>query len=234
MTQDVISPYRLTLQSDHLWLDDVEYELQQELGRGKSAISWLYRRTTANSTLPAQIVLKRYCQTGHQTIDFSQALAFELCSYQRLQCAGIAHPRLLAYSHEHYCLAKAFIAGELISDLLIRQGLDDRHFRPMFAMAQQLEQHGFHIGYFPTNFVLNAQGLFYIDYEAHPYNGEWDFANWGIYYWLNRDGMRQFIATGDVRHINQPGQPKPWVTPFQRQRESLMRRLANGASPIGK
>ena len=222
------SPHALRLQEQTLWLADEPYQLVRELGRGKSAISYLYRRAggpEAQSALPVEVVLKRYCSTQKQTIPFAQALEFELCSYQRLQQAAILHPRLLGYSVEAYCLVKEYIAGELIIDLLVEEGLDDRHFRPIFVMAEQLQRAGWHIDYYPANFVLNERGLFYIDYEAHPYLAEWDFAHWGIFYWLNREGIRRFRETGDPIHINKPGQPKPWDAPFAAQRESLLRRL---------
>jgi hypothetical protein len=222
------SPNPMRLEGETLWLANSRYQLIRELGRGKSAISYLYQRieTESEDGLPQQLVLKRYCITEAQTIPFTQALEFELCSYQRLQQAAIAHPALLGYSLNTYCLAKEYVAGELIIDLLEQEGLDDRHFRAIFAMAAQLQQAGWHIDYYPANFVLNSQGLHYIDYEAHPYQAEWDFTHWGIFYWLNREGIRRFRATGDVAHINKPGQPKPWDEPFMRQRESLLRRLA--------
>ena len=218
----------LALQETTLLLDGIAYTCVRELGRGKSAISWLYRRQGSDSSLPEQVVLKRYCSTEIQTIPFAQILEFELCSYLRLGQSGIAHPQLLGYSEEHYCLAKEYIAGELIVDIQQREGLDDRHFRAMLTMADSLKQAGWHVDFFPTNFVLNAAGLHYIDYEAHPYNEEWNFQNWGIFYWLNREGMAAYLASGDVAHINKPGQPKPLEQPFLRQRESVLRRLQAG------
>lgn len=219
------SPQPLRLADGLLWLHDQAYRPVRELGRGKSAISFLYQPVTASAGSPAALVLKRYRSTADETIPFAQTLAFELTSYQRLQQAGVRHPTLLGFSPTDYCLAKEYIEGEVIIDILEREGLDDRHFRAALAMAAQLQQAGFHVDYYPANFVLNPDGLYYIDYEAHPYQAEWDFANWGIFYWLNQEGIRQFRATGDPRHINKPGQPKPWDEPFMRQRESLLRRL---------
>ncbi len=222
-----ISPHPLALTDQQLWLGKTPYRLIKELGRGKSAISYLYQCQGERDVdgLPDQVVLKHYRPTPEQIIPFSQTLEFELCSYHRLQKSDISHPRLLAFCADAYCLVKEFIAGEVIIDLLVEQGLDDRHFRPIFTMAKQVQQAGWHIDYYPANFVLNEQGLFYIDYEAHPYNAEWDFANWGIFYWLNREGIRRFRESGEITHINKPGQPKPWDEPFMAQRESLLRRL---------
>jgi hypothetical protein len=39
------------------------------------------------------------------------------------------------------------------------------------------------IDYFPTNFIVQNDELYYIDYECNEYSGEWNFENWGIKYW---------------------------------------------------
>ncbi|WP_409421505.1 hypothetical protein ABHF91_00230 [Pseudaeromonas sp. ZJS20] len=217
---------QLELDDQQLRLEGVPYQAVRELGRGKSAISWLYQRQADHPSLPRELVLKRYCQTGYETVPFDQILDFELCSYLRLMESGIPHPHLLAYSQAHYALAKEYIAGELIVEIQQREGLDDRHFGAMLQMAGRLQAAGYHVDFFPTNFVLNERGLHYIDYEAHPYSEEWNFANWGIFYWLNREGMAAYLSSGEVGHINKPGEPKPLEAPFLRQRESILRRLS--------
>ena len=39
------------------------------------------------------------------------------------------------------------------------------------------------IDYFPTNFILQNDVLYYVDYECNDYMDEWNFENWGIKYW---------------------------------------------------
>ena len=39
------------------------------------------------------------------------------------------------------------------------------------------------IDYFPTNFIVQDDLLFYIDYECNDYMDEWNFENWGVKYW---------------------------------------------------
>ena len=39
------------------------------------------------------------------------------------------------------------------------------------------------IDYFPTNFIVQNEQIFYIDYECNNYMDEWNFENWGIKYW---------------------------------------------------
>jgi len=46
--------------------------------------------------------------------------------------------------------------------------------------------------------------LAYIDYELNDYSDEWSFEKWGIWYWVNREGVTRFLETGDPSAINDP------------------------------
>jgi hypothetical protein len=59
------------------------------------------------------------------------------------------------------------------------------------------------------NFVIHQKELFYIDYEVSSYSGEWNFENWGLYYWLNPEGVSHFLETGSADKLNKPGVCKP-------------------------
>lgn len=50
-------------------------------------------------------------------------------------------------------------------------------------MAKVLYEAGLNIDYFPTNFIVQDEKIFYIDYECNNYMDEWNFENWGIKYW---------------------------------------------------
>ena len=56
-------------------------------------------------------------------------------------------------------------------------------FEQVEQMAEQAKAHGLNIDYFPTNFVVHGNLLYYVDYECNNYMEEWNFANWGIKYW---------------------------------------------------
>lgn len=49
------------------------------------------------------------------------------------------------------------------------------------------------IDYFPTNFVLQNEVLYYIDYECNDYMDEWNFENWGIKYWSKTPVFLKYI-----------------------------------------
>ena len=50
-------------------------------------------------------------------------------------------------------------------------------------MCAKLYPARLNIDYYPTNFVVQNDLLYYIDYECNNYMAQWNFENWGIKYW---------------------------------------------------
>jgi hypothetical protein len=72
----------------------------------------------------------------------------------------------------------------------------------LIDMAQIAEASGYNLDYFPTNFIVCDETLYYIDYEINLFDPEWSLKNWGIYYWANTDGFKEFLVSGDASKIN--------------------------------
>ena len=53
------------------------------------------------------------------------------------------------------------------------------------------------IDYFPTNFVVLEDKLYYIDYECNDYMEEWNFENWGIKYWSQTKEFLEYVNKGN-------------------------------------
>ena len=51
------------------------------------------------------------------------------------------------------------------------------------------------IDYFPTNFILWQNVLYYVDYECNAYMEEWNFENWGIKYWSKTKEFLEYEQT---------------------------------------
>ena len=51
------------------------------------------------------------------------------------------------------------------------------------------------IDYFPTNFILWQNVLYYVDYECNAYMEEWNFENWGIKYWSKTKEFLEYERT---------------------------------------
>jgi hypothetical protein len=49
------------------------------------------------------------------------------------------------------------------------------------------------IDYFPTNFVVQDEKLYYIDYECNGYMEQWNFENWGIKYWSKSKEFLEYL-----------------------------------------
>lgn len=153
------------------------YQVIRLLGKGKGGYSYQVTDGTG------QFVLK---QIHHEPCDYYQfgdKLASELGDYERLNQIGILMPRLLAVDVENERILKQYIDGPTIYELVLSDGVKPEYLAQMREMCAVLYPAGLNIDYFPTNFVVRNEQLFYIDYECNPYMEQWDFENWGVGYW---------------------------------------------------
>lgn len=158
-------------------LNEKEYAVVRLLGKGKGGYSYLVTDGAG------EYVLK---QIHHEPCDyytFGDKLASELRDYERLCRIGIPMPKLMDVDREQERILKEYIPGDTI-DILVREDrMGEDFFRQMEDMCRLLYPENINIDYFPTNFVVCAGKLFYIDYECNDYMEQWDFEHWGSKYW---------------------------------------------------
>ena len=53
------------------------------------------------------------------------------------------------------------------------------------------------IDYFPTNFVVHNEEIYYVDFECNDYMEEWNFENWGVKYWSKTPEFLQYVKEHD-------------------------------------
>lgn len=93
--------------------------------------------------------------------------------------------------------------------------MKEEYILELLEISEKLKLENINIDYFPTNFVVEEDEMIYIDYEFNQYSEEWNFENWGIYYWVNQEGMKNFLETGDYSKINiDKDSGKPIKEPF--------------------
>lgn len=158
-------------------VNDTEYEVIRLLGKGKGGYSYLVADENG------EYVLK---QIHHEPCDYYQfgnKLASELHDYELLAALGLPLPKLLDVDHGRERILKEYIDGPVILDLALKDEVKPEYLRQVRAMATKLEAHGLNIDYFPTNFVVCGEMLYYIDFECNGYMEQWNFENWGIRYW---------------------------------------------------
>ena len=164
-----------------------EYKVLRLLGKGKGGYSYLVTDGAG------EYVLK---QIHHEPCDYYQfgdKLASELGDYEKLTAIGIPMPRLLAVDRAQERLLKEYISGDTIFDLVEQDRMNPEYVAQMEEMCVRLYAAETNIDYFPTNFVVREDKLWYVDYECNPYMEQWDFQHWGIRYWCKTPEFLQYL-----------------------------------------
>ena len=164
-----------------------EYKVLRLLGKGKGGYSYLVTDGAG------EYVLK---QIHHEPCDYYQfgdKLASELGDYEKLMTIGIPMPRLLAVDREQERLLKEYIPGDTVFDLVEQDRMNPEYVAQMEEMCRRLYAADTNIDYFPTNFVVRENKLWYVDYECNPYMEQWDFQHWGIRYWSKTPEFLQYL-----------------------------------------
>ena len=177
-------------------------EIIKHIGKGKGGNSYLATFKNHN------VVYKEMHYEPNETYKFeSNKLQSELRDYKILKSAGILMPALIYYDDKKQFLIKEYIDGLTIAQIVGENRLKDEYIKQMFAMCKLLYAKNLNIDYFPPNFVVEEDKLYYIDYECNNYMEEWDFENWGIYFWANHEGMAKFLKTGDHKYLSENAKP---------------------------
>jgi len=160
-----------------LFCNSKEFKVIRLLGKGKGGYSYLVE---SQSNL---FVLKQIHHEPCEYYSFGNKLESELNDYKTLSEIGIPMPVLLDVDVENERILKQYIHGDTIFDM-VKNGEDvSVYINEMDRLCDILYAAGINIDYFPTNFVVENNEMYYIDYECNHYMDEWNFRNWGIKYW---------------------------------------------------
>ena len=168
-------------------VNGIEYEIIKLLGHGKGGYSYLATSKGHN------VVLK---QIHHEPCDyytFGNKIEAEKNDYNRLNEAGIRIPLLISVDDTLEIIIKEYIEGPTIYEMV----RDDISVSPFLIqireMADRARNAGINIDYFPTNFVVQNDLIYYVDYECNQYMDEWSFENWGIKYWSKTPEFEDYL-----------------------------------------
>ena len=164
-------------------VNEKEYNVIDLLGKGKGGYSYLVTDGLR------QYVLKQIHHEPCEYYQFGDKLAAELRDYETLKRVGIPMPELIDVDRQQERLLKDYIDGPTIARLVQDDAMKPVYLKQVEAMFALLYQEGLNIDYYPTNFVVQNEKLFYIDYECNPYDPQWDFAHWGIRYWSKTEAF---------------------------------------------
>jgi fructosamine-3-kinase len=108
---------------------------------------------------------------------------------------------LLFYDDENQYLIKEYIEGELLLDYISKGEIDLNIYVDILYAIYSAENNNMNIDYFPTNFLINDNKIFYVDYEVNEYSEDWDFRHWGIYMWMNVIGTKDLIENQSYKNL---------------------------------
>ena len=90
-------------------------------------------------------------------------------------------------------ILKEYIDGPTIYELVKNDMMKEVYIDQVCEMAECVRRFGLNIDYFPTNFVVQNDVIFYIDYECNAYMEQWNFENWGVQYWSKTQVFLEYM-----------------------------------------
>ena len=175
-------------------VNQTTYQIIKLLGYGKGGYSYLAENNGQ------QFVLKQIHHNPCAYYTFGNKIESEVRDYDRLTNAGIRIPQMIDVDWDSERILKTYIEGNTIFELIC----DHKDVSPFILqvreMAESAKQHGLNIDYFPTNFVVNNNIIWYIDYECNEYMNEWNFENWGIKYWSRTPEFETYLRENPQSH----------------------------------
>ena len=85
------------------------------------------------------------------------------------------------------------MTAEDVYELVKEDAMKEIYLIQMREMAKKVYSVGLNIDYFPTNFIVQDELIYYIDYECNNYMEEWNFENWGIKYWSKTQEFHDYV-----------------------------------------
>lgn len=169
-------------------INNNHYQILELLGKGKGGYSYLVSKD--NDVFVAK-------QIHHEPCDyyqFSNKIESEINAYKTLVELGIRVPKLIEVDKDKEILLKEYILGETIDRYVLLDKMKSSYIEQVMKMQEVVKAKGYNLDYYPTNFVVNDDLLYYIDYELNEYFDEWNFQNWGSKYWSKtNDFIKSFV-----------------------------------------
>ena len=140
-----------------------EFKIIKLLGKGKGGYSYLVDNDKK------KFVVK---QIHHEPCDyykFGNKIESELNDYNKLYEIGIRIPKMLDIDIKNERILKEFIDGKTIYELALEDKVKSTYINQLKEMCNILYPLNINIDYFPTNFIVQDELLWYIDFECNNY-----------------------------------------------------------------
>ena len=173
--------------NDAIYVNDKMYVVKKLLGKGKGGYSYLAQIENRD------VVVKQIHHEPCSYYQFGDKMQAEINDYKRLKAIGIALPEMIDVDLETERIVKEYIEGDTVYELVSKDKFPEDCLRQVREMCQLLYKAKTNIDYFPTNFIMQDEVLYYVDYECNDYMEEWNFENWGIKYWSKTPEFLKYV-----------------------------------------
>lgn len=173
---------------DNIKVNDKKYEIIKLLGKGKGGYSYLAYDGKN------KFVLKQIHHEPCSYYKFGDKIQSEINDYKRLKKIGIRMPKMIDVDIENERILKEYIEGDTIYNIVLNDKMKNEYLLQIKNMCKLLYASNTNIDYYPTNFVVQNDNIYYIDYECNDYMDKWNFENWGSLYWSKTKEFMETIA----------------------------------------
>ncbi len=170
-----------------MFVNGKDYKIIKLLGKGKGGYSYLV------CDGGKKYVLK---QIHHEPCDyytFGNKIEAEINDYNRLKKIDIKMPAMLDVDIKNESILKDYIDGDTVYELVLQDKMKPVYLDKLREMCRVLYAANTNIDYFPTNFVVCNEEIYYIDFECNDYCDEWNFENWGVRYWSKTPEFLKYV-----------------------------------------
>ena len=172
---------------ESMYVNKKLYTVIKLLGKGKGGYSYLVQHNKK------YFVLKQIHHEPCSYYSFGNKLQSEIDDYNKLMKIGIRMPQMIDVDIERERIIKEYIEGDTIYDIIIKNNMKSYYIDQVKEICKVLYDFNTNIDYFPTNFVVKDELIYYIDYECNTYMEEWNFENWGIKYWSKTNEFMDYL-----------------------------------------
>jgi RIO-like serine/threonine protein kinase len=167
-------------------VNNIVYNVIELLGKGKGGYSYLVKKDNSF------YVVKQIHHEPCSYYTFGNKLESEINDYKRLLETGINIPELIEIDYKNERILKEYIEGPTVYDLVKNDSIKEEYIEIIRSISIKCKDKNLNIDYYPTNFIVKNDNLYYIDYECNIYDPKWNLENWGIKYWSKTE---EFLKT---------------------------------------
>lgn len=162
------------------------YNVIKLLGHGKGGYSYLVKDTLNN-----QFTLKKIHHEPCSYYTFGNKIESEINDYNRLKTIRIDIPKLIDVDYKEEIIIKEYIDGYTVDYYVLNDLFNDKYLELMQSISKKCIQNKINIDYYPTNFIINNDRIYYIDYECNDFMEEWSFNTWGIKFYSKTEEFKK-------------------------------------------